>query len=122
MLMIWQIKAAITNSQNVHDGHGASFFSCVHGHVQLNSKNLLLSYALLWSGINTKFHWEAKLGLCVGYSLKPLQGFSTDDYVQFRHLQSKATRAMSNSEKINILAEELRKNGKSDYWVKLTLG
>ena len=103
MLMIWQIKATITNSQNVHDGHGASFFSCVHGHVQLNSKNLLLSYALLWSGINTKFHWEAKLGLCVGNSWKPPQGFSMDNYVQMHHLQPEASRAM-------------------DYWVKLILG
>ena len=122
MLIIWQIKAAITNSQNVHDGHGASFFSCVHGHVQLNSKNLLLSYALLWCDVNTKFHWEAKLGLHMGNSWKPPQGFSMDDYVQMHHLQPEASRAMGNSEKIEYLAEELKKNGNSDYWVKLGLG
>ena len=102
MLIVWQIKAAITNGQNGHDGHGASFFLCVHGHVQLSSENLLLSYALLWSGINTKFHWEAKLGLHVGNSWKPPQGFSIDDYVQMHHLQPEASRAMGNSEKLNI--------------------
>ena len=128
---MWQIintandvayKVANTGSQNVNDGHSASLFSCVHGHVQLNSKNLLLSYALLWSSINTKFHCEAKIGLCVGISWKPPQGFSTDDYVQFHHLQPEIITVISNSEKINILAEELRKNGNSDLWVKLILG
>ena len=115
-------KAAITNSQNVHDGHSASFFSCVPGHLQLNSKNLLLSCSLLWSGVNTKFHWKAKLGLHVGNSWKPPQGFFIVNYVQMRHLQTEASRAMDNSEKIEYLTEELKKNGKSDYWIKLILG
>ena len=29
---------------------------------------------------------------------------------------------MGNSDKINYLAEELKKNGNTDYWVKLGLG
>ena len=53
---------------------------------------------------------------------KPPQGFSMDDYVQMHHLQPEASRAMVNVEKIEYLAEELKKNGNSDYWVKLGLG
>ena len=45
-----------------------------------------------------------------------------DDYVQVHHLQSEASRAMGNSEKIEYLAEELKRNGNSHYWVKLGLG
>ena len=83
---------------------------------------LLLSCTLLSSGVHTKIHWEAKLGLRVGNNWKPPQGFSMDDYVQMHHLQPEASRTMVNSEKIEYLAEELKKNGDSDYWVKLGLG
>ena len=57
----------------------------------------------------------------LGTSYNLPAGLGRDDYVQFKHYIQEANLVYTNRNKIEALAEDLRKNSYEDLWVKVIM-
>ena len=83
-----------------------------------NNNSMFQLFVHWWS---SKINWKAQIRLSFT-NYKPPSGFWSEDHVQFKYHAETANAVFENQRKIDSLAEDLKTNGDSDFYMKIVMG